>query len=48
MEKCTKCKRRATIMNSLYFPDTWLCTFHANIATREGRRKRKQGIFKTL
>jgi hypothetical protein len=36
-----KCTRRATVCNQQYFADKWLCTFHANKATKEGRIKRK-------
>ena len=37
------CKRTATQKNMMYFPDKYLCTYHANIATKEGRRLRKYG-----
>lgn len=37
------CTRTATIMNQQYHPDKWLCTYHANKAKTEGRRKRKYG-----
>jgi hypothetical protein len=35
------CTRGATIKNQQYHPDKWLCTYHANKAKVEGRRKRK-------
>ena len=38
-----KCKRAAIIKNHLYHPEEWLCTYHANKAKVEGRRKRKYG-----
>lgn len=38
-----KCTRDATTKNQEYNPDKWLCTFHANKAKVEGRRKRKYG-----
>jgi hypothetical protein len=31
----------ATQKNQRYFPDEWLCTFHANIETRKGRIAKK-------
>ena len=37
-----KCTREASVKNQHYFPDKWLCTYHANKATKEGRRKRKE------
>ena len=37
------CTRRATQSNLIYFPDKWYCTYHANKATKEGRRIRKYG-----
>ena len=45
LTKCQheNCKRQATTSNSIYFKDIWYCTYHANIATKEGRRKRKYG-----
>jgi hypothetical protein len=39
--KCNRCTRRATQKNQRYFPDEWLCTFHANIETRKGRIAKK-------
>lgn len=36
-----KCTRVATIKNSEYHPDKWLCTFHANKAKKEGRINKK-------
>ena len=43
--KCehNNCTRTATSKNKLYHPDKWLCTYHANKVTNEGRRKRKYG-----
>lgn len=35
------CTRAATTSNLEYFKDKWLCTYHANIATKEGRRKKR-------
>ena len=37
------CTRTATTRNLQYHPDKWLCTYHANKAKVEGRRKRKYG-----
>ena len=37
------CTRRATINNTQYHPDEWLCTYHANKSKSEGRMKRKYG-----
>ncbi len=33
----------ATSKNAQYHKDEWLCTFHANIKVKEGRRIRKYG-----
>lgn len=45
MKQCQhdNCTRTATISNAQYFKGIWYCTFHANKATKEGRRKRKYG-----
>jgi hypothetical protein len=37
------CTRRAVVSNLEYFPGEWLCTYHGNKATKEGRQKRKYG-----
>jgi hypothetical protein len=34
----------AVITNNRYFPGKWLCTYHANKVTKEGRMKRKYKI----
>jgi hypothetical protein len=36
-------KRIDRTTNLQYHPDKWLCTYHANKAKIEGRRKRKYG-----
>jgi hypothetical protein len=43
--KCEKetCTRTATSTNTQYHPNNWLCTYHANLIVKEGRRKRKYG-----
>jgi len=38
-----KCTRVATVKNNQYFPNKWLCTYHANKLTKEGRQHRKYG-----
>ena len=45
IRKCEhkNCTRTATTNNLQYHPDKWLCTYHANKAKVEGRRKRKYG-----
>jgi hypothetical protein len=38
------CTRSATVSNSQYFKGVWYCTFHANKATKEGRRKKNNKL----
>lgn len=41
--KCNRCTRPATSANIQYHDKEWLCTYHSNKITIEGRRERKYG-----